>query len=121
MASRRRYTQRNPDPNPPTIGENPNIVSRVSQRFSEISGTPSYSKSLLSEFSRSPEDKNVDDKIHEVLFRLENEKELVDIILDLQKRGIDTSALVTQEDKEEFWEVFTSELLLEKESLGKLK
>ena len=39
----------------------------------------------------------------------------------MQKRGIDTSALVTQEDKKEFWEVVTSEILLEKESLDKLK
>ena len=39
----------------------------------------------------------------------------------MQKRGIDTLALVTQEDKEEFWEVVTSELLLEKESLDKIK
>ena len=95
MVVRRRYTWSNPDPNPPTIGDNPNTVSRASQRFSEISGTPSFSKSLLFEFSSSPEDKKVDDKIHEVLFRLENEEELINIILDLQKRGIDTSALVS--------------------------
>ena len=56
-----------------------------------------------------------------MFFRSKSEKELIDVILDLQKRGIDTSALVTQEDKEEFWEAVTSELLLEKESLDKLK
>ena len=100
--------------------DNPNTISK-SQRISEISGTPSHSKSLSYEILISPEDKKVDDKIHEVLFRSESEKELIDVILDLQKRGIDTSALVTQEDKEEFWEVVTSELLLEKESLDKLK
>ena len=91
MALRRRYTWSNPDRHSPTIGDNPNTISRVNQRFSKISGTPSYSKSFLFEFSRSPEDKKVDDKIHEVLFRPENEEELIDIILDLQKRGIDTS------------------------------
>ena len=47
-----------------------------------------------------------------MLFRSKSEKELIDVILDLQKRGIDTSALVTQEEKEEFWEAVTSELLL---------
>ena len=56
-----------------------------------------------------------------MLFRSESEKGLIDVILDLKKRGIDTSALVTQEDKEEFWEAVTSELLLEKEYLDKLK
>lgn len=55
-----------------------------------------------------------------MLFILENE-ELIGIILDLQKGGINTSALVPQEDKEEFWEVVTSELLLEREALDKLK
>ena len=55
------------------------------------------------------------------MFRSENKKELIEIILDLHKRGIDTSALVTQEEKEEFWEAVTSELLLERESLDKLK
>ena len=89
VASRRRYTRRNLDPNPPTTVENPNTISK-SQRISEISGTPSHLKSLSSEISRSPEDKRVDDKIHEVLFRSENEKELIEIILYLHKRGIDT-------------------------------
>ena len=70
---------------------------------------------------RSPEDKRVDDKIQEVLFRSESEKELPEIILDFHKRDIDTSALVTQEDKEEFCEAVTTELLLERESLDKLK
>ena len=121
MASRRRYTQSNPDPNTPTIGDTPNTTSRVTQRFSEISCTPSHSKYFLSEFSRSPIDKKVDDKIHEVMFRSENEEELIDVILDLQNRGIDTSALVSQEDKEEVWEVATSELLLEREALDNLK
>ena len=83
VALRRRYTWSNPHPNPPTIGDNPNIVSRVSQRFSKISGTPSNSKYLLSEFSRSPQEKIVDDKFHEVLFRSENKEELIGIILDL--------------------------------------
>jgi hypothetical protein len=41
--------------------------------------------------------------------------------LDLQKRGIDTSSLVSQKDKEEFWEIVSSELLLEKEDLKQLK
>jgi len=101
--------------------DNPNTLSRRRQRFTETPGTSSFSKSLLSEFSRSPEDKIVDDKIHEVLLRSENEEELIGIILDLQKRGIDTSSLVSQNDKEEFWEVVTSELLLEMEDLDKLK
>lgn len=39
----------------------------------------------------------------------------------MQRRGIDSSTLVSQEDKEEFWEVLTSELLLEKEALDKMK
>ena len=56
-----------------------------------------------------------------MLFRSESEKEFIDIILDLKRRGIDTSALVTQEDKEEFWGAVTSELLLEKDSLDQLK
>ena len=120
VASRRRYTRSNPDPNPPTTMDNPNTISK-SQRVSEISGTPSHSKSLSYEILRSPKDKKVDENIHEVLFRLESEKKLIDIILDLKKRGIDTSALVTQEDKEEFWEAVTSELLLEKESLENSK
>lgn len=104
--------------------DNPNTISRGSEgisEISEISSTPSHSKSLSSEILRSPEDKRVDDKIQEVLFISESEKELTEIILDFHKRVIDTSALVTQEDKEEFWEVVTSKLLLEKESLDKLK
>ena len=121
MASRGRYTWSNPDPDPPTPIDNPNTISRRRQRFTETPGTPYFSKSLLSEFSRIPEDKIVDDKIHEVLLRSENEEELIGIILDLQKRGIDTSSLVSQKDKEEFWEVVTSELLLVEEDLNKLK
>ena len=121
MASRRRYTRINPDPDPPTIMDNPNTISRGSQGISEISGTPSHLKSLSSEILTSPEDKRVDDKIHEVFFRSESEKELTEIILDLHKRVIDTSTLVTQKYKEEFWEAVTSELLLEKESLDKFK
>ena len=58
---------------------------------------------MSSEVLRSPEDKKFDDKIQEVLFRSENENELTKIVLDLQRRVIDTSALVTQKDKEEFW------------------
>ena len=84
MASRGRYTRSNPDPDPPTPVDNPNTISRSKQRFTETPGTPSFSKSLLSEFSRSPEDKIVDDKIHEVLLRSENEEELIGIILYLQ-------------------------------------
>ena len=121
VASRGRYTRSNPDPNPPTPVDNPKTISRSRQRFSDIPGTSSVSKSLFPEFSRSPEDKIVDDKIHEVLLRSENEEELIGIILDLQKRGIDTSSLVSQKDKEEFWEVVTSELLLEEEDLNQLK
>ena len=68
--------------------------------ISKISGTPSQTKCLSSEILRSLEDKRADDKIHEVFFRSESEKELTEIILDLHKRGIDTAALVTQEDKE---------------------
>ena len=117
MASRGRYTRSNPDPNPPSPVENPNIISRSKQRFSDIPGTSSISKSLFPEFSRSPEDKLVDDKVQELLLRSENEEELIGIILDLQKRGIDTSSLVSQKDKEEFWEIVTSELLLEEEDL----
>ena len=97
--------------------DNPNTISRGSQVIYEILGTPSQTKSLSSEILRSPEDKRADDKIHKVLFRSESEKELIEIILYLHKRGIDTSALVTQGDKEEFWEDVNSELLLEKEYL----
>ena len=117
MASRGRYTRSNPDPNPPSPVENPNIISRGRQRFSDIPGTSNISKSLFPEFSRSPENKIVDDKIQEVLLRSEEEEELIGIILSLQKRGIDTSSLVSQTDKEEFWEIVTSELLLEEEDL----
>ena len=74
MALRRRYTRINPDPDPPTIVDNPNTISRGNQRIYEISGTPSHSKSLSSEILRSLEDKRVDDKIQEVLFRSESEK-----------------------------------------------
>ena len=95
VASRGRYTRSNPDPNPPSPVENPNIISRSRQRFSDIPGTSNISKSLFPEFSRSPEDKIVDDKIQEVLLRSENEEEIIGIILDLQKRGIDTSSLVS--------------------------
>ena len=121
MASRGRYTRSNPDPNPPSPMDNPNIISRSKQRFSDIPGTSTISKSLFPEFSRSPEDKIVDEKIQEVLLRSENEEELIGIILDLQKRGIDTSSLVSQKDKVEFWEFVTSELLLEEEDLNQLK
>ena len=93
---RRRHTRSNPEPDPPTIVDNPNTISRGSKGIFEISGTPSHLKSLSSEISRSPKDKRVDDKIHEVLFILESEKELTEIILYLHKRGIDTLALVTQ-------------------------
>ena len=120
VASRRRYTWRNINPNPPTPLDNPNTISK-GQRISKISSSPSHSKYLSYELLRSPEDKKIDDKIHEVVFKSESEKELIDIILDLQKRGMDTSSLVTQEDKEEFLEVVTSELQLEKESLDNLK
>ena len=121
VSSRGTYTRSNPDPDPPTPVDNPNTISRSRQRFPETPSTPSFSKSFLSEFSRSSEDKIVDDKIHEVFLRSENEEELIGIILDLQKRGIDTSSLVSQKDKEEFWEIVTSELLLEREDLYKLK
>ena len=43
------------------------------------------------------------------------------MVLYLQRRGIDTSAFATQNDKEDFLEVVTSELLLEMESLDRLK
>ena len=95
MASRRRYTRSNPNPDPPTIVDNPNTISRGSKGISEISGTPSHSKSFSSEILRIHEDKIVDDKIQEVLFRSKSVKELTEIILELHKRGIDTSALVT--------------------------
>jgi hypothetical protein len=121
VASRGRYTRSNPDPNPPSPVENPNIISRGRQRFSDIPGTSNISKSLFPEFLRSPENKIVDDKIQEVLLRSEEEEELIGIILSLQKKGIDTSSLVSQTDKEEFWEIVTSELLLEEEDLEKLK
>lgn len=53
----------NPNPDPPTIMDNPNTISRGSKGISEISGTPSHSKSLSFEILRSPEDKRFDDKI----------------------------------------------------------
>ena len=55
------------------------------------------------------------------MFRSENEKELTGIVLDLHRKGIDTSNLVTQKDKEEFCEAVTFELLLEREYLDSLK
>ena len=48
--------------------------------FRSISGTPSHSKYLSYEILRSPKDKKVDEKIHEVLFKSESEKELIDVI-----------------------------------------
>lgn len=83
MASKGRYTRSNPDPNPPSPVENPNIISRSKQRFFDIPGTSNTSRSLFPEFARSPENKIVDDKIQEVLLRSENEEELIGIILDL--------------------------------------
>ena len=79
MASRGRYTWRNLDPDPPTPVDNPNTISRSRQRFPETPGTPCFSKSLLPEFSRSPEDKIVDDKIHEVLLRSETKNNLLEL------------------------------------------
>ena len=76
MASKGRYTRSNPDPNPPRPVENPNIISRSKRRLSDIPGTSSISKSLFLEFSRSPENKLVDDKVQEVILRSENEEEL---------------------------------------------
>lgn len=55
------------------------------------------------------------------MFRSGNEKELSEIVLDLQRKDIDTLALVTQKDKEELWEAVTSEFLLEREYLDNLK
>ena len=104
----------NPNPDPLTIVDNPNTISRGSQGIYAILSTPLHTKSLSFEVLISPKDKKFDDKIQEVLFRFESEKELNEIILDLHKRGIDTSALVTQKYKEEFWEAVTSKLLLEK-------
>ena len=121
MASRRRYTRRNLDTNPPTIVANTNTISRGIQGSSSKSGTPSHSRALSSEIVRSPEDKKFDDKIQEVLFRSENENELTKIVIDLKRRGIDTSTLVTKTQREEFWEVVTSELPLEREYFDKLK
>ena len=70
----KRYMRSNPDPDPPTIFDNPNTISRGSQGIFAISGTPLHTKSLSSEVLRSLEDKNLDDKIQEVLFRFESEK-----------------------------------------------
>ena len=46
---------------------------------------------------------------------------MTEIVLDLHRRGIHSSAFVTQKDKEEFWEAVTLELLLEREYLDRLK
>ena len=102
MASKRIYTRSNHDPNPPTIVDNPNTIFRGIQGSSTQLGTPLHKKSLSSEVLRSPEYKNFDDKIQKVSFRSENEKELTEIVLDLKRKGIDTSSLVNQKDKEEF-------------------
>ena len=74
MALKRIYTRSNPNPYPPTIVDNTNTISRGIQGSSAISGTPLHIKSLSSEVLRSPEDKKFDDKVQEVLFRSENEK-----------------------------------------------
>ena len=113
--------KRNLDPNPLAIVDNPNTISKGIQGNSSQSGTPLHKKALSSKVLRSPEDKKFDDKIQEVLFRSENEKELTEIVLDLHRRGIDTSSSVIKKYKEEFWEGVTSELLLERESLDRLK
>ena len=83
--------------------DNPKTISRGIQGISSKSGTPSHSRDFSSKVLRSPEDKNFDDKIQEVLLRFENENEFTEFVLDLQRRGIDNSALVTQKDREEFW------------------
>ena len=62
----------NPDPDPPTIVDNPNTISRGNQGISEISSTPLHTKSLSSKVLRSPKDKIFDDKNQEVLFRSES-------------------------------------------------
>ena len=121
MASRRRYKRRNPDPNPPAIVDNPNTISKGIKGSYSKSGTPSHLRDLSFEILRNPEDNKFDDKIQEVLFRSENENELTEIVIDLQRRGIDTSALLTKKEREEFWEVVTSELLLEREYFDKIK
>ena len=82
MALKRRYIRSNPDPNPPTIVNNPNKISRGIQGSSTKSGTPLHTKALSSKVLRSLEDKKFDDKIQEVLFRSENENELTEIVLD---------------------------------------
>ena len=64
----------NPDPDPPTILDNPNTISIGVQGIYAQSGTPLHTKYLSSKVLRSPEDKKFDDKIKEVLFRSENEK-----------------------------------------------
>lgn len=85
MALKKRYKRSNPDPDPPTIVDNPNTISKGIQGSSKILGTPLHTKVLSSEVLRSPEDKRFDDKIQEVLFRYENEKELIEIVLDLHE------------------------------------
>ena len=66
-------TRSNLDPNPPTIVDNPNTISRGIQGNYAQSGTPLHTKYLSSKVLRSLEDKKFDDKIQEVLFRSENE------------------------------------------------
>ena len=46
---------------------------------------------------------------------------MTEIVLYLHRRAIDTLTLVTQKYKEELWEAVTSELLLGRESLDRLK
>ena len=85
MASRRRYTRRNPDPNPPKIVDNPNTISKCIQGSSSKLGIPSHSRAFSFLIVRSPEDNKFDDKIQEVLFTYERKNELNEIFIDLQR------------------------------------
>ena len=65
---RKIYTRRNPDPNAPIIVDNLERILRSIGGSSSKSGIPSHSRVFSSDIILSPEDKQFDDKIEEVLF-----------------------------------------------------
>ena len=84
MASRRtHYTRATPDPNPPQVFDNPNLISRISRRQEiSVNPTPSLNADSCPDEWLFLEDLPFDEYFDLSLFRTRYESALDDIVLD---------------------------------------
>ena len=114
MAPKKIYTRANPDPNPPTIVDNPEKLLKT-QKVQEEKNTSFLSRSisLPSKDIKTIDDIPFDLKFELSLFRSKSESDLTQTVIDIPRIGTfipSNSSGISKEDTTFFWDSLITKL-----------